>query len=174
MPELTYRYSERHFKRYEAHIATIVRQWPAVSVFDPTTLSLETFSCRLRDAMKSLHDNQWTSSVDAMKFVQIADDITVSTSSHPGKVAVGPRDKLRKLVPLGRSVEAEPAPQTLTVPAINLINPPVDTIIATLVFHRDRILVEPSVIETPEDLIALGGGYDVEIEKTAENKYTIY
>lgn len=47
------RLSEQAFRRFEPLIVRIVEEWPAVSAFDPRnySLSYETLTCRLRDAI---------------------------------------------------------------------------------------------------------------------------
>src|SRR5574343_1036611 len=91
-PQYTHR--ESVFRRYESAIAEIVSKWPKPVIFEPTR-SCETFSCRLRDAIASLRNNQWQTTIPMAPFLQICDEITVSTSVVPGKVAVGPYDALR-------------------------------------------------------------------------------
>lgn len=172
---LPYRYSERHFRRYEPSIAVIVRQWPMVTVLDPSPLALETFSCRLRDAIKSMRDNQWSSKdISTMKFVQIVDEITISTVAHPGKVSVGPYDVLRKLVPVGKPIEPNPESLGQAVPIINLVDPDKELIEAVLVLHHHRILVEPSVLTTKRfDVVEESSRFDIVVEKDGD-RYTIY
>lgn len=171
---LPYRFSERHFRRYENILKTITIMWPVPTIIDPVCpdgrrLSLETYSCRLRDAKKSLRDNQWDSTVPLIKFMQIVDEIEVSIIPGTGKIGAGPYGALRKLIPAGTPVEQEEPSQP--VPRINLINPDVELIRAVLLMHHHRIFVEPSTITTTTPISA--EGLDIEVTKNG-NVYTIY
>jgi len=145
-------------------IATIVEKWPTLVAFDPTPLSVETFSCRLRDAIRSHRQNQWPSTfVPLAKFLQIVDEITVSTSHTTGKVVVGPEELLRKAVPL--STEAFVPELEQVVPVVHLTDPPEELWQAVLVMHHHRILTEPSRIDftvVPENFGSEVAKYDVE------------
>ena len=176
--DLPYRLSERHFRRYEPIIKAIVTAWPLPTICDPVLatgqrLSMETYSCRLRDAIKSLDQNQWSSDINIMKFVQIVDDIVVSTVAHAGKVSVGPYESVRKLTPAGEKVEIGSAlhSPSQAVPKINLNNPDPELIRAVLLMHHHRIFVEPSTITT--HIPISGEGLDIEVDKK-DNTYTIY
>jgi len=64
------RFSEPYFRRYEDHIDTIVNLWPKPVDFTVQG-SVTTFACRLRDAMRSLHENNWTTKINRQVFNQI-------------------------------------------------------------------------------------------------------
>tara|TARA_R110000787_G_scaffold8323_7_gene27800 strand:- start:1452 stop:1937 length:486 start_codon:yes stop_codon:yes gene_type:complete len=67
------RFSEDAFKRYEAVIAAIVDKYPHPSNFSPQPFSPETFSHRLRDAIKAHKRNHFPSQlVDWDKFQKCA------------------------------------------------------------------------------------------------------
>lgn len=172
--------SERHFRRYEPYLKAIVTQWPNLVVFtpQPPVCSVETLASRIRICIKALHDaiqgeGEWDCSFDLMRFVQIADEIVVSTTAQAGKVVCGPEDKIRKQVPLG--VQIEP-PIEQVIPQVHLVNPDEDLFMAVIVFHHNKLLTEPSTVEiTDERLIDINNlmrSYDVAIEKSG-NIYTI-
>jgi hypothetical protein len=169
MTELPYLQSERHFHLYEDYIAKIVTNWPQLTVFPKERLSVETLSTRIRICMKSLVDNQWATKIPFDKFIQIEDDIVVSTTANPGCVTCGPYDLVRKKVPLGSQVEPS---VTQLMPKVNLIDPPEDLIKAVVVLHHHRLLMEPSVIKTTKPILYLQELYDVVIQD-ADGTYTI-
>lgn len=90
------RFNERTFRFYEPCIAKIVAQYPMVSVFNPRNYdrSLSTFSNRLRDAMTSLAENNWTTSINLSRFKEIYHSLRVATRKN-GTVAVGTDTALR-------------------------------------------------------------------------------
>lgn len=63
--QLPHRFRERQFRTYEPYITQIVNRFPQVSIFGMHEIgaSSVTFSCRLRDAIRSLKDNKWTTTV---------------------------------------------------------------------------------------------------------------
>lgn len=54
---------EENFRRYEKAIAHVLANWPTKVTFNPAPFSVETFACRLRDAMKSMIDYEWKSTL---------------------------------------------------------------------------------------------------------------
>jgi len=171
---LPYLESERHFRKYEYYIKTIVDKWPQLCVFTPVApvASVETLSTRIRIAIKSLRANQWTvTDFNFAKFIQICDEITVSTRANPGKVTCGPEDLVRKAVPLGVKVEEQELPPSPSI-RINLINPSDDLITAVMVLHHHQLLIEPSTIKCDADLRTYQELYDVSVTKEGD-VYTI-
>ena len=169
---LPYLKSERHFRRYESFLRTITENWPAVSIFTPQApiLSTETLSSRIRIARESLRNNQWDITWNLAKFIQICDEIVVSTTANEGKVTCGPYDLIRKATPLTLPVETIDAGITTK---INLVDPPFNLIEAVLVMHHHQLFIEPSVITTKGlDVKMLGEMYDVSITKEGD-VYTI-
>lgn len=86
-PPLPPRFREAAFRKYEQTIADIVRGFPNPRIFLPPG-SPVTFACRLRDAIRSLRENQWTTIVPLAAFFQCVDEIVVSEKSD-GSVIVG-------------------------------------------------------------------------------------
>lgn len=89
------RLSEKAFRFYELPIRSIVCSWPGPIVFDPASYhrSPETFACRLRDAMRSLRDWRWPSSVALDRFLALHNQVVVSITDQ-GMVRVGTKESL--------------------------------------------------------------------------------
>lgn len=96
---LPHRFSEKSFRRYESVIATIVTDFPRVTVVRPSDFNLaaETVRGRLRDAITSLHQHLWQTKVDTNCFHEIYDEIVVSLRPD-GMVAVGNKDTVKNTV----------------------------------------------------------------------------
>ena len=173
MNPLPYLQTERHFRRYEAYLREITEKWPQLSVFTPAppVASTETLSSRIRIAIKSLRNNQWDTTWAGTKFVQICDEIVVSTTAQLGKVVCGPFDLVRKQVPLGQIITPYDS-TTVDLVKINLINPDDELLHAVIVLHHHQLLIEPSTITTTQDLRALEQKYDISVQKD-EDVYTI-
>lgn len=89
LTNLPLRFSEASFRRYERHIHAIVINFPRPVSFRPESASLETFSCRLRDAITSHITYKWPSSIDPVELSTIRGKIVVQ--QREGMVVVGPR-----------------------------------------------------------------------------------
>lgn len=165
------RFSERHFRRYEPTIKKIVDNWPVNTIIDPKPLSTETFSCRLRDAIRSHRENQWVSDINMPKFIQVCDEIVVSTSVLPGRVAAGLYESLKVMRPMSTIDTATIDEQS--IPTINLVDPPEDLIKSVICLHHHNLLIEPSTIKSPLDVESFVASYDVSIEQDTPGVYTI-
>lgn len=78
---LPHRLRETSFRRFEHDIAFIVDRYPMVVELDYKSkgYSVLTYEARLRDAMKSLFENGWsTTIIDSVKFFNSYSDIVVS------------------------------------------------------------------------------------------------
>lgn len=172
---IPYLQSERHFRLYEQYIDEIVKAWPKVVVFtpQPPIASVETLSSRLRMCMKSLRANLWPTTLDIAKFLQIVDEVVVSTTLEPGKVACGPYDLLRKRVAPNLPVEVQTNELTQVVPRVKLTNPPHDLIDAVVVLHHYRLLSEPSEIVTDKDMECYTKLFDVSVQKDGDRYIVI-
>lgn len=56
--------AEKVFREYEGHIHTILRNYPANTRFLPERVAATTFSARLRDAINSVIEYNWPTSVE--------------------------------------------------------------------------------------------------------------
>jgi hypothetical protein len=103
------RYRLAAVKRYEAAIRKAILNYPNVTVLSPADagLSLSTYTARLRDAMKSLYEHQWSgvlSDTELDRFNDVYLDMQVGERAigENGQVWVGSTDlmKLKAVVPL--------------------------------------------------------------------------
>ena len=155
---MSYLLSERHFRRHEPYLVTLVANFPATTTFDvelPITQA-DILARNLRYAGKSLLESQWQpTDVDMAKFVQVWDEITISSTLVPNKVVCGPTVTLRKRA-YAKSTPTPPfdveAAPTQLVSQINVVDPPLALIHAVLLMHHFRHLIEPSKITTTRQL----------------------
>ena len=83
------RFKEGSFRRFEQVLQTYVTQYPEALFVKPQGLSLETFSCRLRDAVKALRRNRhWNLSLSD-QLESVWPDTVVAY--HDGQVRIGRR-----------------------------------------------------------------------------------
>lgn len=150
---MSYLSSERHFRRHESFIKRIVELYPNAAIFDvkPPITQSDVLARNIRYAGKSLHDNQWDvpETFPYPKFVQIWDEIEVSTTVMPGKVVCGTVGAMQKLSTtriMGFN-ECTAAPEQ-AVPVVKLDEPSKELIEAVIIFHHFKYLSEPSIINT--------------------------
>lgn len=62
---------EETFRKYEAHIATILRNWPRPTTCYPKIVSPTTFIARIRDAINSVIEYKWKTPIDVNLLEQI-------------------------------------------------------------------------------------------------------
>jgi hypothetical protein len=67
------RFKESNFRRFEPIIISVLERWPQRSIFKPTTISIETFAARLRDAVTAFlqPDCLWDSPIDKEKLKEV-------------------------------------------------------------------------------------------------------
>ena|ERR1019366_4746859 len=153
---MSYLLSERHFRRHEPYLVTLIANFPATTTFDvelPITQS-DILARNIRYAGKSLMLSQWQpTDVDMAKFVQVWDEITISSTLVPNKVVCGSTEALRKrgTAKATPRFDVEAAP-TQIVSQINVVDPPLALIHAVLLMHHFRHLIEPSKITTTRPL----------------------
>ena len=143
---LPYRFRESSFRRFEPHINDIVNCFPGPITIDPTPLSQVTFSCRLRDAMKSLSLNRWQTEISMERFDRIYRDIVVSEGQ--GVVRVGSSDTIRNnkpLIPCGKVTE------TSGTKFVELIYPDLGLFVAACLMVDRKILNEVRAIGVEDE-----------------------
>ena len=146
MNDLPYRFRESSFRRFEPHINDIVNCFPGPITIDPTPLSQVTFSCRLRDAMKSLSLNRWQTEISMERFNRIHCNIVVS-EGH-GVVRVGSSDTIRinkPLIPCGKVTE------TSGTKFVELVYPDLRLFIAACVMVDNKILNQVRAIGVEDE-----------------------
>lgn len=97
--DLPLRFRESAFRVYEPTIAAVVKAFPSPITIKPSVLgfSMETYSCRLRDAIKSFAKYHWVSAtINQDKFLDCYKQIGVSQSGEVGVLTIGDRKNLRK------------------------------------------------------------------------------
>lgn len=166
------RFSEKAFRRYEDVIRKVLVNWPNITVIDPSPYSVETFSCRFRDAVKAHAQSHFSSElVNYPQFIQLCDEFVVSLTYAEGKVAIGPYDQFVSSGKVDFAVD-EVTAKTQAIPLINLVHPPIELIPAVIMLHHYRIFTEPSIITTTLDITHYMATHDVSIEKNGD-VYTI-
>lgn len=167
--QLPHRFRESSFRNYEGAIDTVVKAWPFAYSFVPD--NVETFSCRLRDAMTSLREHRWSTYIDMVKFLQIHSSIRVAIKPN-GSVRCGPREIDHRS---GAPVE-EPKTQFPTSGQSVITDPDIRAIESLMYLHHTRILTTPSLIQFTEgefDPSKWEENYDVAIESLGEGKFKV-
>lgn len=96
---LPHRFRESSFRAYEPYIAQVVKAFPSPITIRPSTIGLSpvTFSCRFRDAIRSLAKHNWqTVDINMDKFKLCHEQIGVSESGDAGMLTIGDRKNLKK------------------------------------------------------------------------------
>lgn len=168
MNKLPHRLRETQFRRYEDLIARIVTVFPSCIIVDPQkhyTIAPSTFAGRLRDAMKSLKDNDWDSvKVNRTTFLAVVDSVVVRERSD-GLVAIGNRDTT-----LAKPAKPNDVPIDVPVSDNKLI------IGDETLKHFICMLAHRRLLRTPVEVIGitameaqtLQDSYDVYLDKTTD------
>jgi hypothetical protein len=151
-----YRFSQRSCERFTPHIRTIAAKYPHLCTFETGDLSVETFSCRLRDAMKALVQCKWfIKDFDLSKFDDIHRDLQVGIRDN--YVIVGSRGSLQNTKTLTCD---EVSPKNH---GIQVVDPPDDILTALCILHQANILTQPTkIVGTYSESIA--SSYDVMLQ----------
>lgn len=120
------RFTEAAFRRYEPSIREILSAYPSPTIIDPSPLSPETFTHRLRDATKAFLESDWNSTItrDSLRntfaFLGAGGDFILS---HDGTlVYAGPR---QRTLEVGKPISADlsiKVPGTIDASDFPLIN----------------------------------------------------
>lgn len=153
------RLSARAVARYEQHINAICAAWPGPVVFEPHG-SIDTFSNRLRDAIRAQTRHHWSETIDP-KFYEVKDQIVVAT--RDGRVVAGSRAALSN-----KSTPTE-ATQTGTVenPGTSVVRA-----YALLMHHRlhGPVMFDKVSQDVEAVLNSLDEEYDISIEYQNDGK----
>ena len=156
MTSLPYRLTEKCFRVYEPYIAYAMKVLPSsytLSVM-PQNLAPTTVEARMRDAMRSLRQFRWTTSVDMIRFDQLYDDIKVNIDGK--NVIVSLRSSVQQTVQTVAATLDVPADkcvpanllalgqlvQTGVLPCVCLLGTPIATVQETLAVCTDVAIVE--------------------------------
>lgn len=85
------RFNEASFRRYEPFITSAMLVLPSeldIHCREQLGLSPETVSCRLRDAMRSLHTYNWQTSVNMLKFAEYYSQLEVARKHTDAGIVV--------------------------------------------------------------------------------------
>jgi hypothetical protein len=147
MPDLLpHRFRESQFRRYETHIAELVKCFPNVVEWT-TKLSPITFSCRLRDAMTSLKKNGWKSSlIDIPKFLSIHSQIDVA--EHNGKIYSGSTESLKVFFAKPIPANAQPESPTSPTKIQRIVLPDSHSLKALCELLSKKVLLGPFQLDT--------------------------
>lgn len=132
---LPYRLRESAFRIYEPDIAQVVQKYPSLQVFTPK--NVETFSNRLRDAMRSLWENRWSCSWHP-DFVRIYPRLIVAIRGS--FVLVGTRGEVQ----LYDSEEPRNVINTPPVPPLLISNPDQRSLEGLFTLHHNRLFSSPT------------------------------
>lgn len=139
--QLPYRFREKTFRQYEQSLRIIISNYPRGSIFRPT--NVETFSCRLRDAMTSLLTYGWDTDLLIANVRKIKEEMVVSirrsANTNENTVWVGlPTDDFVDIVHMK---ETSTNDQNETI-----VNPSTEALNAIMVLHHERISTKASRI----------------------------
>ena len=144
--------------------------WPSITVFSPP--NVETFSCRLRDAIRSLCENRWTTKISIAALESIRGHVIVSIVD--GKVHVGDKHSVygerTHYFPIDQTPQEEPEPI--------LMSPSPAVLDAILLLHHHGFLKVPTRLKLndaiAEPLIDLWQQkYDIAVERNEDGTITI-
>ena len=169
---LPYRLREGAFRFYQADITKIVLNFPEVQVFHPS--NVETFSNRLRDAMKSLHENKWLYEYTNL-FVKSYPEIRVSIRNT--SVIAGGKDHIRTydrgLDPKVNQEAPKPVSQ------IVIQNADDQSLDGLFRLHHNRLLTSQTRLrfDDPKEFLASipkwEASYDIAIEQVTPNEFNV-
>lgn len=175
MNNLPYRFREQQFRRFESLITTAVNCFPQRYDVNPVTYSMAatTLSCRLRDAMNSLKENRWSTTVDMEKFDRIWPGELKVGERNTGLVVTGDkdtirdRDERREIFGLERNqISAEPI--TFTNPSPSAVHTIVKLAEARTLTGQVRLV---GVTETL--LRTLAEQHDISYEKQPDGSFLL-
>ncbi len=161
--------TERCFRYYENSIATIVDNWPSLTIITPQELSITTYVARLRDAIASLRKYHWTTEIHMERFAEIAELIVCAPRGD--KIYAGPATAIRALSkprqeqPIFRVEGEETEFVTNFFEAIRMV---------ARLAHA-RLLTRPVVVvwSVAEQMTNLQNEYDIVVEQITTNKWRI-
>lgn len=161
--KLPHRLRESSFRRYEQAIHSIVESWPSVVILDPGPLSNETYSARLRDAIQSLLQYNWPTSIDVHKLRKLRHEIVVS--NRDGTIVAGPRHNARP--PLQPVVQSA---QTLSL--TNPTSSSIEEVCRALSERRSApVNLKGNVLPTLQRMEKL---YDISFVEEPDGSFTVF
>jgi hypothetical protein len=173
--DIPHRFRETSFRDYEPFIASIVQAYPNAVKAIPKLFNKAqvTFSCRLRDAIKSYKDNHWSSYIDRVRFDSIVDSIVVS-ERNDGSVLSGSKEGIERYLNIGTEVPRSfPLQSEQDESFVIDVSKPSKVLIAELSqAHKlsPRLLIQGL---TSEEVDELESNYDIGINKNENGSFTL-
>jgi hypothetical protein len=166
MSTISYRFRESAFRDFERNIAQAINSFPSVVHHDLRGYSSVTFSCRLRDAMKSYETYCWPSElIDRAAFLSIYPRLQVA--DRGSYVVSGSREELK-------ASNAQPisAVKSSAVEPFDIGSPTDYKLIAWLAHYE--LFNRPLKIKlTIEQFEHLNEFYDINLTANNDGTYTI-
>lgn len=176
-PTLPYHSSERLFRQYEPIIAAIVKSYPAVIEFNPTSLGYThtTFVARLRNLKTSLAKNRFSPTVvDMSKFDRIGSDNIVISDPGNGIVRCGSLETLKspdpKPIPFTVPLDSATTNDAYLLPTLS----PSDRLL--LCYLADKRLLKRALKITgftDTEAKSCEEQFDVSLTRNTDNTYTL-
>ena len=165
--QTAHRFSETSFRNYEPEWLRVQQYWPTPVSFDPAQktlgrvkgISIETYTCRLRDALHGYIRHNYTSeTLDRTKIEAIYQKVVVA--QRDGLVVVGPHSALKSynaVAPVCTVVQGRHNE------VYEVIAPSLDVLRAFCLLLSERLLDKPLLCHTidPQHLMQLQEEYDI-------------
>lgn len=143
-----YHKSEKMFRRYEQHIASVLQHWPEPVSFDAKPLSVTTFSCRFRDAITSVLEYNWPTSLDLERLRALRDEFEVCVVA--GMVMVRKKGLGKAMATVGKLDEVLTHDDFI----FTLNNPEPAVLFAAAILVDRKVITRPIKIKnTPRSLL---------------------
>ena len=171
MNELPQRFRESSFRDYERTIAAAMNVSPVAFKVDPRLLGKAqvTFACRLRDAMKSYKDNNWSSILDHEKFLIMYESKKLIVSERTdGSILIGSLSAIDQFTTSSNGVKNPPIAEVKDAPILVLTSTDQKNLLMLL---SSRRLLAPrmrifGLSDAEVEQFQLD--YDVALEKTSD------
>lgn len=150
--------SEKLFRVYEPYIASILVEYPNAVTFTPRTVATTTFTARLRDAINSVLEFEWSTTINVQKLREIRRSICILNS---GTTVICSRKE-------SKTIDAQSAVDENTQSkqfALVLTNPTPEDVKACCMLLSSRAITRPIKLTAVSCLYGdVASHYDVAIE----------
>lgn len=163
------RLNERSFRRYESVIFKAVTTFPAA--FEVATSQPNAYACGLRNALKSLYQFQWQTTVPHNLFLELYESHKIVVREATGKVVIGDRHTTKErpaALPLESGLIIKPHSSEAAKPVVN-INSSATVANVLCDLAAKRAFTYPIVLRglTDEDATELNASFDISLERTS-------
>lgn len=162
------RLNERSFRRYESVIFRAVTTFPAA--FEVATPQPNAYACGLRNALKSLYQFQWQTTVPHNLFLELYASRKIVVREATGKVVIGDRhttkERPKAVGPPASGLIIKPHRSEADSPIVD-VNTRVDFALCGLA--TEYVLARPVILRglTDEAATELKQSFDVLLERTS-------